>query len=53
MLIPANAPLPIRKVKNYTTLEDNQKSILVEVCQGERKLSKDNISVPNTRDYIY
>ena len=43
VLIPANAPLPIRKVENYTTLKDNQKSILVEVCQGERKLSKDNI----------
>ena len=43
VLIPANTPLPCRKTKPYTTTVDNQRSIIWEICQGERKFSKDNI----------
>jgi len=43
ILIPANSSIPIEIKKNYTTVYDNQESVLVDVYQGERSFSKDNI----------
>ena len=43
ILIPANTPLPVRRTEEYTTTIDYQKAVCIEVCQGERKFSKDNI----------
>ena len=43
ILIPANSSIPIEIKKNYTTVYDNQESVLVDVYQGERTFSKDNI----------
>ena len=43
ILIPANSSIPIEIKRNYTTAEYNQENVLVEVYQGERSFSKDNI----------
>ena len=38
-----NSSIPIEIKRNYTTVYDNQESVLVDVYQGERSFSKDNI----------
>ncbi len=43
ILIPANSSIPIEIKKIYTTLYDNQESVNIDVYQGERSFSKDNI----------
>ena len=42
-IIPANTPLPTRKTKGYTTIEDKQEAIEFKILQGGRKLAADNI----------
>ena len=46
-IIPANTPLPTRKKEMFTTLEDNQTAISMDVLQGGRKFAADNIKLGN------
>ncbi|CAG5000068.1 unnamed protein product [Parnassius apollo] len=41
-IIDRNTPIPCRKTKDLTTLEDYQRSMTIEVFEGERSLTKDN-----------
>ncbi|CAK1553295.1 unnamed protein product [Leptosia nina] len=41
-VIERNTPIPCRKVREITTLEDYQSSMTIEVFEGERSLTKDN-----------
>tara|TARA_Y100001978_G_scaffold34394_1_gene30253 strand:+ start:1439 stop:3583 length:2145 start_codon:yes stop_codon:yes gene_type:complete len=43
VLIPANTPLPVRRTEEYTTVIDYQEGVNIDICQGERIFSKDNI----------
>lgn len=43
ILIPANSSIPMEQKRNYTTVYDNQDEVLVDVYQGERQFSTDNI----------
>lgn len=43
ILIPANSSIPMEQKRDYTTVYDNQDEVLVDVYQGERQFSKDNI----------
>jgi molecular chaperone DnaK len=42
VIIPKNTTIPKREQKVYSTAADNQPSVLVEVYQGERPMSRDN-----------
>ncbi|QEL17202.1 molecular chaperone DnaK [Limnoglobus roseus] len=42
VLIPKNTTIPKTIEKTYSTASDNQPSVLVEVYQGERPMSRDN-----------
>jgi molecular chaperone DnaK len=44
-LIEKNTPVPVKKSKIYTTIHDNQTEVHVHILQGERRLTKDNISL--------
>ncbi len=41
-LIPRNTTIPTRKSETFTTAADNQSSVEVHVCQGERSMAGDN-----------
>ena len=41
-LIPRNTTIPTRKSEIFTTAADNQSSVEVHVCQGERSMAGDN-----------
>jgi molecular chaperone DnaK len=41
-LIPRNTTIPTRKSETFTTASDNQSSVEVHVCQGERSMASDN-----------
>jgi molecular chaperone DnaK len=41
-VIPKNTTIPKKESKVYSTASDNQPSVLVEVYQGERPMSRDN-----------
>jgi chaperone protein DnaK len=41
-IIPRNSTIPIEVTKLFTTSEDNQPSVTVQVYEGERELTKDN-----------
>ncbi|CAH0731126.1 unnamed protein product, partial [Brenthis ino] len=41
-VVERNTPIPCRKVKEITTLEDYQTSMTIEVFEGERALTRDN-----------
>ena len=43
VLIPANTALPTSRSKEFTTLEDFQSNVEVNVYQGDRKIASDNI----------
>ena len=43
ILIPANSSIPIEKKQCYSRVYEDQDSVLVDVYQGERRFSKDNI----------
>ncbi|MFI3328174.1 MAG: molecular chaperone DnaK [Rikenellaceae bacterium] len=44
-LIDANTTIPTRKSETFSTAADNQPSVEINVCQGERPLAKDNKSL--------
>ena len=43
-LIDANTTIPTRKSEVFSTAADNQPSVEINVCQGERPLARDNKS---------
>ncbi|MGB1015229.1 MAG: Hsp70 family protein, partial [Nannocystaceae bacterium] len=45
ILIPRNTTIPTRKSETFTTAADNQPSVEVNVCQGERSMAADNRSL--------
>ncbi|BDU51343.1 molecular chaperone DnaK [Haliovirga abyssi] len=44
-IIPRNTVIPTTETKIFTTVSDNQKSVEINVVQGERKFAKDSISL--------
>ena len=48
-LIERNATIPIRKSEIFSTAEDNQSSVDINVLQGEREMAKDNRSLGKFR----
>ncbi|MBL7926985.1 MAG: molecular chaperone DnaK [Bacteroidia bacterium] len=41
-LIESNTTIPTRKTETFSTASDNQPSVQILVCQGERPMAKDN-----------
>jgi len=41
-LIPRNTTLPAKEEKKFTTFQDNQQSVMVQVYEGERPMTKHN-----------
>ena len=44
-LIDANTTIPTRKSETFSTAVDNQPSVEINICQGERPMAKDNKSL--------
>ena len=44
-LIEANTTIPTRKSEVFSTATDNQQSVVINVCQGERQFARDNKSI--------
>ena len=44
-LIEANTTIPTRKSEVFSTAADNQPSVEINVCQGERPMARDNKSI--------
>jgi len=42
VLIPRNSTIPCKKIEIFSTYEDNQSSVLIQIYEGECKLAKDN-----------
>ena len=41
-IIERNSQVPVKESKVYTTVEDNQTSVMIEIYEGERQFAKDN-----------
>ncbi|MFI3281626.1 MAG: molecular chaperone DnaK [Rikenellaceae bacterium] len=44
-LIESNTTIPTRKSEVFSTASDNQQSVEINVCQGERPMARDNKSI--------
>ena len=44
-LIDANTTIPTRKSEVFSTASDNQPSVEINICQGERPMARDNKSI--------
>lgn len=45
VIIPRNTAIPFRKSEIYTTAQDNQTGVNINVVQGERKMAEDNANL--------
>lgn len=41
-IIERNTQVPVKESKVYTTVEDNQTAVMIEIFEGERQFAKDN-----------
>ncbi len=48
-MIERNTTIPCKETKTFTTYDDNQPSVDINVLQGEREMAKDNKSIGNFR----
>jgi len=49
IMIPRNTTIPVKKSEVFSTANDNQEIVDIEVLQGERQLAKDNKNLGNFR----
>lgn len=44
-IIPLNSVIPVTKKKKFTTISDNETTILIKIFEGERQMTKDNFFI--------